>query len=144
MDSLSASTIVVILLGVLVTVFILVVILYKPPRQLKVHSNLKSGNGNNNSVLEVKIENVGKTKEKIIPPYLKFSAGFHSKKYQVAKDFVNCRYPRILKPGEEMTCEIDISHYHKLMEKEDFKPTHLNVLIDDMVGMEFKSEEIDL
>ena len=144
MDSLSASTIVVILIGVLVTVFILVVILYKPPRQLKVHSNFKSGNDNSNSVLEVEIENVGKTREKITSPYLKFSAGFHTKKYQVGKEFVNCRYPRVLKPGEKLTCEIDIGHYQKLMEKEDFKATHLNVLVDDMVGMEFKSEEIDL
>jgi hypothetical protein len=143
MDSISASTIVIVLIGVLVAVFTLVVILYKPPRQLKVHSKFKDGD-KMNSVLEVEIENVGKAREKIIPPYLKFTAGFHKKKYQVSKDYVNCKYPRMLKPGEKMTCEIDIGHYRKLMEKEDFKPTHLTVLIDDMVGMEFKSEELDI
>ena len=108
------------------------------------HSNFKSGKEPGNQVLEVEIQNVGKTREKIIPPYLKFSAGFHTKKFQVGKDYVNCKYPRILKPGESMTCEIDFSHYKKLLDKEDFKATHLNVIVDDMVGMEFKSETIEV
>ncbi len=144
MDSISASTIVIILIGVLVAVFVLVVIMYKPPRQLKVHSNFKSGNSENGSILEVEIENIGKSSEKIIYPYLKFSTGFHTRKFQVGKEYVNCRYPRILKRGEKMTCEIDISHYKKLLDKDDFKPTHLTVIVDDMVGMEFKSELLEV
>ena len=143
MNNISALTIVMVLIGLLVAVFVLIVILYKPSRQLKVCSKFKDGD-KKNSVLEVNIENIGKAEEKIILPFLKYSAGFHKKKYQVSKEFVNCRYPVMLKPGEKMTCEIDIGHYRKLMEKEDFKPTHLTVLINDMVGMEFKSEELDV
>jgi hypothetical protein len=144
MDSLSASTIVMILAGVLVTVFILVVVFYKPPRQLKVNSNYKSGSGDNNSLLELEIINVGKTREKIMPPYLKFSSGFSTKKYQVGKESVNCKYPRVIKPGERMVCEIDLSQYQKSLEKDDFKATHLVVVVDDMVGMEFKSESLEV
>ena len=144
MDSISASIIVAIVLGMIALVFILVIIFYKPPRQLKVHSDFKSGNNSNSSILEVEIQNTGKAREKITAPYLKYSVGFHTKKFQVGKEFVNCKYPRILKPGEKMVCEIDTSYYQKLLEEDDFNPTHLNVIVDDMVGMEFKSEALEI
>jgi len=144
MSSISASTIVIVLVAVLITVFILVVILYKPPRHLNIHSSFKPDENNGNSIIEVSIQNSGKAREKLTPPYLKFSTGLHTKKYQVANEFVNCRFPRILKRGEEMVCEINISHYRELLEKEHFNPVHLNILVDDMVGLEFKSETLDL
>ncbi|MCF8378383.1 MAG: hypothetical protein K9H49_02330 [Bacteroidales bacterium] len=144
MDDLSSVTIVLSIVGFIALVTILVLILYKPAKNLEVVSKFtaESEKDNRHQVF-ITVKNTGKKRLKMYAPYLKFSNGPHAQIYQVNPHKVHCRFPRIIKIGEEVSCNIDLTDYHHSLEKDNFHPSHFKVIIKDTVGMSFSSHSLD-
>ena len=133
-----------VLVGFVLLVVALVAIFYKPGKRLNVNYNFKSDKDKlNKSIIEVFVENIGKKRVKMLFPYVKFSSTSSSKLFQLNSERVNCRFPKIIKKGEKLNFEIDISQYINILKKQSFEPTHVRVVIEDTVGLKFKSHNLD-
>ncbi|MBN2173178.1 MAG: hypothetical protein JW731_03535 [Bacteroidales bacterium] len=145
MDSISGITIALSLIGLVLLVVLIVALLYKPGKKLYVHAYfIDKGEHVDESIVEVSVENTGKKQVKMLYPYIRFSHGTHSKIYQLKPTNVECKFPRILKIGEKISCKIDLHHYHDPLEKNAFDPTHVRFIIKDTVGMIFQSENLHI
>jgi hypothetical protein len=145
MDNISGIAIALSLIGLVLLIVILVAILYKPGKRLNVHAEfVDKGNKVDESIVKVSIKNIGKKQVKMVYPYIKFYHGTHSKIYQLKPNNVECKFPRIIKKGELISCQIDLHHYHDPLEKTEFDPTHVKFMIKDTVGMEFHSEHLHI
>ncbi len=126
--------------GMVLLVALLVTLFYKPKKKLRVDAKFNPGNMH---MVEVHIVNVGKRRVKTVAPYVKFSHGQKSRKYQVNPHKINCKFPRVLKVGEEVNCEIDLTHFHSELEKKSMNSTHVKIIIENMVGMKYNSHTLD-
>lgn len=143
MDNLSGITIAISLIGFVLLVVLLVTIFYRPAKRLQVTCNFKSDSDEkNDSVLVVNLENIGKRKLKILAPYVRFSHTTHSKLYQVKPETINCKFPRMLKIGEKLSCELDLGHFKTILEKHAFSPTHMKLIVNDSAGLDFESQSL--
>ena len=140
MDSLSGVTLGLSLVGLILLVVLLVAVFYKPPKKLSIISKFKRGDDTNKLILAINVENIGKKRVKVVAPYIKFSTSSKSKKFQVNPKNASCRFPRIIKIGDKLGCDIDISYYLDILDKQSFKPTNLIVYIEDNVGLNFHSK----
>jgi len=143
MDNLSGITIALSLIGFVLLVVLLVTIFYRPAKRLQVTCNFKSDSDEkNDSVLVVNMENIGKRKLKLLAPYVRFSHTTHSKLYQVKPETINCKFPRMLKIGEKLSCELDLGHFKTILEKHAFSPTHMKLIVNDSAGLDFESQSL--
>jgi len=143
MDNLSGITIALSLIGFVLLVVKLVTIFYRTAKRLQVTSNFKSDKEEkNDSVLVVNMENIGKRKLKLLAPYVRFSHTTHSKLYQVKPATINCKFPRMLKIGEKLSCELDLGHFKTILEKHAFSPTHMKLIVNDSAGLDFESQSL--
>ncbi|MBN1340319.1 MAG: hypothetical protein JXA03_13400 [Bacteroidales bacterium] len=115
---------------------------FKPGKQLKVVASLIHNETSDSRNLSVEIINIGKKGLKVVYPFVKFRNGRFSKLFQVKPDRVNTSFPKIIKPGEEYDCIIEITSYIRLLNKKAFSPKTLKVIIKDTVGVKFQSEII--
>ena len=144
MDDLSSVTIVLSIVGFIAIITVLVIILYKPPKKLDVESKFASKeNSEKPHLVDVNIKNTGKKRLKMNSPYVKFINGPSVQIYQINPQKIHCRFPRIIKVGEEISCTVDLTEYHKSLEKDSFHPTHFKIVIKDTVGMNFSSHSLD-
>jgi len=133
------------LIGFVLLVVALVAIFYRPAKRLKVDCAFKDGNDNSlNSILRIDIENVGKRTMKLMPLYIRFSHTNHSKLFAVKPKLLHIRFPRMIKIGEKLTCELDLKHYDQLLKTHSLIPTHLKVIVNDSAGLDFESHSLDL
>jgi hypothetical protein len=145
MNSFSGITLGLTLIGFVLLVVGLVAIFYKPAKRLKVDCNFKPGTDNKmNSTLVIDLENVGKRQLKLQAPYIRFSHATHSKIYSVKPEFVHCRFPHILKIGEKLNFELDLSHFTSQLQKHEFTPTHVKIQINESAGLDFESHSLDI
>jgi hypothetical protein len=126
--------VVVLLVALLVSVF------YKPGKRLHVDAKFSTVNKN---VVEVHVKNVGKRKVKTVAPYVKFTHGRKTRKYQVNPVKLKCNFPHTMGVGEEVKCEIDLEQYHSVLKKKSMNPTHVKIIIENMVGMNFNSHTLN-
>ena len=144
MDNLSSVTIALSLVGFIFLVVALVMLFYKPPKKLKVVCKFKDySNKNIKSVVEIDVENIGKKRMKILAPYIKFSHTTHSKLFQLKSEKAICRFPRIIKIGDKLNCEVDLSQYASSLESISFKPTHVKIFLEDTAGLRFYSQNME-
>lgn len=144
MDIESGYFIALVLIGLILLVVALVAIFYKPGKRLYVNCNFKSDKDNiNKSIIEVFVENVGKKRVKMVFPYVKFSSSTSSKLFQLNSKKVNYRFPKIIKKGEKLNFEVDISQYNNILKNQSFNTTHIKVVVEDTVGLQFKSHNLD-
>lgn len=125
---------------IVLLVTFLVTVFYKPKKRLQVKVGFDHGSQH---VLKVDVLNIGKRKLKMVAPYIKFTHGRKSRKYQVDPRKIKCKFPRALKVGEEFSCFIDLEHFHSVLEKRNMKSTHVKVIIENMVGMKYISHTVD-
>ncbi len=143
MDSLSGISIGLSLVGLVLLIVALIAIFYKPPKRLKVDCKFKTDDAKKkDSVVTVQVENIGKREVKLVSPYVSFSHASHSKLFQMKADKVECKFPRIINIGDKLSCEVDLSQYKELLDKHDFHPTHMKVIIKDTVGLKFNSHTL--
>jgi hypothetical protein len=143
MDNFSGLTLALSLVGLVLLVVLLVSILYRPAKRLNVLCSFKPGSDEKqHSVLIVILENIGKRKLKLLPPYVRFSHATHSKRFLVKPETITSNFPRSLKIGEKLTCELDLSHFKSLLEKHTFHPTHVKFVINDSAGLDFESHSL--
>lgn len=144
MDFNSSLGIVLGIVGVIALVTTLVALLYKPPKRLKVSANYTVvSTGEQPKSLEFHIVNIGRKRVKMATPFVKFYSAQHSILYEVKKNYTSCRFPKILELGTEMHCQFDLEHFHDVLEKLNFKPQHVRIVIRDTVGMHFNSNPLD-
>ena len=144
MDDISGVTIALSLVGFVLLVVALVALLYKPPKKLKVVCKFKDDSIKNlKSIVEIDVENIGKKRMKMLAPYVKFSHATHSKLFQVKPEMVNTRFPRIIKIGDKLNCEVDLSQYTSSLESISFNPTHVKIFLEDTAGLRFYSQNLE-
>jgi hypothetical protein len=78
-----------------------------------------------------------------VAPYVKFTHGQKSRKYQVNPHKLKCNFPRTIAVGEEIAYEIDLENYHSILKKKSMNPAHLKIIIENMVGMSFNSHVLN-
>jgi hypothetical protein len=143
MNNLSGITIGLSLIGLVLLVVALVAIFYRPAKRLNVSCNFKSeSDEKNDAMLKVEIENVGKRNLKLMSPYVRFSHATHTKLYQVKPETIDCKFPRMLKIGQKLSCEVDLGHFKTILQKQSFSPTHAKVIISDSAGLDFESQSL--
>jgi len=144
MDNLSSFTIALSLIGFVLLVVALVMLFYKPPKKLKVVCKFKDdSNKNLKSAVEIDVENIGKKRMKMLAPYVKFSHATHSKLFQLKPEKASCRFPRIIKIGDKLNCEVDLSQYESSLESISFNPTHVKIFLEDTAGLRFYSQSLE-
>lgn len=144
MDSLSGITIGLSLIGLVLLIVILIAIFYKPPKRLKVSCKFKSDDKEDkHSIITVDLKNIGTRRVKLVLPYVRFGHDTHSKLFQMKREKVQCRFPRILPVGEDLSFDIDLSLYKESLDKHDFHPTHIKVIMKDTVGLKFHTHTLD-
>jgi hypothetical protein len=143
MDGTSEILIFLSIIGFILLLVILVSLFYKPARRLSVKATLSKNEENKPSV-HVSVENIGKKRVRIMPPYIKFYAGIHSQIYQVAPKIIHHDFPRLLKRREIDECEIELSSYLEKLKKADFHATRFKILIKNSTGLEYFSPAIEL
>ena len=144
MDFDSSLVIVLFIVGAIALVAILVTLFYKPPKQLKVDVKyVAKGNEDPPASLEFHIVNVGRKRVKMATPFVMFYTLQHSLLYEIKREYTSCRFPKILEVGDEMRCMFDLDHFHDVLEKQEFNPHHVRIVIRDTVGMRFKSNPLD-
>ncbi len=126
--------------AIVLLVALLVTLFYKPKKRLRVDAKF---NPANNHKVEIHATNIGKRRVKVVSPYVKFSHGQKSRKYQVSPSKLNIRFPRVLKVGDEFNCEIDLTHFHSALEKRSMNSSHVKIIIENMVGMKYNSHTLD-
>ncbi len=144
MGDITSFQLVMIIVGFIALVTILILIFYKPPKNLKVKcefipDSLKSGGHK----LKLDVQNTGKARVKMMAPFVRFIHGPTSQIYQLHSAKVHCKFPRIVKVGESVTCEFDLDDFREKLTRNDFHPTHVKIEIKDTVGMKFSSGSID-
>ncbi|GAB4312889.1 MAG: hypothetical protein Kow00127_03590 [Bacteroidales bacterium] len=144
MDLNSAFLIVASIVGFIILVVVLILLLYKPKKKLEVEVIMKPEiEGLNVRYITIKIKNPGKEATKIQAPYIHFYNLKSSQIFQIDPKKVHCKFPRVIKVGEEVTCDVEIGHYKPILEKREFHATKLKVSVMDMAGFEFHSHGID-
>jgi len=143
MNDISGITIGLSLVGLVLLVVILIALFYKPGKRLKVIADYKPNYDGKDSVLKVSVKNVGKKHLKLTAPYVKFSHHNHSKLYQIKSDKAQCTFPRVMRVGDEIGCEVELLHYKDEIDENEWHPTHVKVLVKDTVGLEFASKTLD-
>ncbi len=144
MGDISGITLAISLISFVVLVVILVTLFYKPAKRLHVDCKFSdTKDQSKTSILDVTIENIGKRRIKLVAPYVKFSHAQHSLLFQVKHDLTRTRFPKMLKIGEKMTVDVDLSHYKHLLESNSFHPTHVKVIVKDMAGLDFASHNLE-
>jgi hypothetical protein len=145
MENISGITLSLGLIGFVLLVVALVAIFYKPAKRLKVDCNFKQGSDNSlKSSLLIDIENIGKRSMKLMPPFVKFTQTTHSKLFAVKPEYVRCKFPLWLKVGEKLNCEVDLNHFTIPLEKIEFIPTHLKIIVNDSAGLDFESRSLEI
>ena len=143
MDNFSGFTLGLSLIGFVLLVVLLVSLLYRPAKRLNVTCNFKSDSDEKqDAMLIVNLDNVGKRKLKLLPPFVRFSHATHSKLFKIKPETINCRFPRSVKIGEKLTCEVDLGHYTTQLEKLGFSSTHVKVIFNDSAGLDFESHNL--
>lgn len=132
------------IVGVIALVAIVVAFFYKPPKRLTVAANYSTaGNADPPKSLEFHIVNIGRKRVKMASPFVKFYNAQHSILYEVKKGYTSCKFPKIIEVGKEMHCQFDLDHFHDVLEKQNFEPQHVRIVIRDTVGMHFISNPLD-
>ena len=143
MDNFSGLAIGLSMIGFVLLVVLLVAILYRPAKRLNVNCSFPPESEEKHySVLLVSAENVGKRRLKLLNPYVRFSHATHTQLYKVKPETIDCTFPRAIKIGEKLTCEIDLAHFKTQLEKHAFHPTHVKVIISDTAGLDFESHSL--
>ena len=144
MEDITSFQLVLIILGFIALVTILILIFYKPPKNLKVLCEFIARHENPDShLLKVTVENVGKKKLKMLSPFVRFIHGPTSQIYQLKPEEVHCKFPRVVKVGESLSCEFDLDDFRDKLKKNSFHPSHVKIEIKDTVGMKFSSGSIN-
>lgn len=140
MDFQNGIFIAIAIICIVLLVAFLVSVFYKPKKRLQVQADFKA---DNEHIVEVHVLNIGKRRVKMVAPYVKFSHGRKSRKYQIDPRWIKCKFPRVLNLGEEFTCEIDLEHFHSILEKKSMNSPHVKIIIENMVGMKYISHTLD-
>jgi len=144
MQDVTSFQIVLVILGFIALVTILVLIFYKPAKNMSVHCEfIPDTQKTEGHKLKLNIDNIGKSKVKMMAPFVRFIHGPTSQIYQLSSEKVHCKFPRIVKIGETVSCEFDLDDFRDKLLKHDFHPTHVKIEIKDTVGMKFSSHSID-
>jgi hypothetical protein len=143
MDNQSWIVMILSVAGTILLIVALVSLFYKPAKRLSVICTYKDvPEGETGQELKIVIENDGKRNIDILSPYIRFSTAAHSKIFQIKSEKVHCKFPKIIKIGETMSCEIDLYQYKESMLEHTFHPSHLSVIIKDTAGLEFTSAHL--
>lgn len=144
MDNISGYTLVLIIVGVILITATLVAVFYKPGKKIIVSCNFKNNaDGKPPTIIEVNIENTGKKQLKMMAPFVDFTTLQHSMIFQIKSEMAHCNFPHLLRVGEKLSCEVDLTHYHNSLQESDFHPSHIKVFVKDTVGMQFNSNHLD-
>ncbi|MCB2219340.1 MAG: hypothetical protein KQI35_03020 [Bacteroidetes bacterium] len=123
---------------------VLLAILYKPGKKLAVHCDYKPHNTpGDQKYLEIHVKNTGKKQVKMMAPFISFYNIQSSQIFQLDPKKVHCKFPRILKVGDEVSCEAEIGHYKETLEKREFHPHKVKIYVKDTMGMKFNSNSLD-
>ncbi|MCB0804521.1 MAG: hypothetical protein KDC05_01910 [Bacteroidales bacterium] len=144
MENITSFQLVLIIIGFIALVTVLVVIFYKPAKELQVHCeftpNQQKPDGHR---LQLSVENTGKAKLKMMAPFIRFIHGPSSQIYQLKPEQAHCAFPKLLKVGDVVSCDFDLDDFRDKLKKNGFHPTHVKIEIKDTVGMKFSSHSID-
>lgn len=143
MDNFSGIAIGLSMIGFVLLVVLLVAILYRPAKRLSVKCSFPPESEEKHySILLVTAENIGKRKLKLLLPFVRFSHATSTQLYKVRPETINCSFPRSIKVGEKLICEIDLAHFKTQLEKHAFHPTHIKVIMSDSAGLDFESQNL--
>jgi hypothetical protein len=128
----------------IILITVLLAILYKPGKKLIVHCDYKPQSASDDrKFLEIHVRNTGKKQVKMMAPFVSFYNLQSSQIFQLDPKKVHCKFPRILKVGDEVSCEAEIGHYKETLEKREFHPHKVKIYVKDTVGMKFNSNSLD-
>ncbi|MBN3034007.1 MAG: hypothetical protein JW861_00325 [Bacteroidales bacterium] len=130
-------------LALMVIAALIISFLFKPGRRLNVLGTLDP-KGENERKVTVTILNTGKKQIRVLRPYLRFYHSFRSRIFQVKKGSLAVHFPAIMKPGEEVNFDIELSHYISILNKRSFLPTSVRVIMKDTIGLKFQTEKLPL
>lgn len=130
------------ILLILLLIILYLTFFFKPGKQLNVEARLYQNETSGAMNVSLEIKNIGKKGMKIVHPFVKFRKGRYSRLFQVKPDRVNSTFPKIIKPGEEYDCIIEITPYVRLLSKRSFSPSSMKIMVKDTVGVKFQSESV--
>ncbi len=128
----------------IILVTVLVAILYKPGKKLAVNCEYeKQPSEEGKKFLDIHVKNTGKKQVKMMAPFVSFYNLQSSQIFQLDPKKVHCKFPRLLKVGEEVACKVEIGHYKETLQKREFHPHKVKIYVKDTVGMKFNSNSLD-
>ncbi|MCB0821329.1 MAG: hypothetical protein KDC09_01435 [Bacteroidales bacterium] len=143
MDTFSSTQIIIGIGLFILLIVVLVSLLYKPGKKLEINCEHKELTDLKQNIISVHVKNTGKKRIKIVAPFVSFYSLTGSEIFQVDPKKVHCKFPRILKVGDEVNCEIEIGHYGETLKSKNFHPSNVKIFVKDTVGMKFNSNPFE-
>ena len=126
----------------IILVTVLVILFYKPGKKLEVYCEYKSQQWDSQEFVKINVKNTGKKQVKMMSPFVDFYNLQSSQIYQIDPKKVHCKFPRLLQPGDEVSCEVEIGHYRESLKKSEFHPHKVKIFVKDTVGLKFNSNSM--
>jgi hypothetical protein len=145
MDVQSGILMVLSTLGLLVLLALLILILIKPGRRLKASMVYKQGDKKpDNSIIELKIDNVGKKPMSIVYLYARFYDRMTHRKVLLAAKDISCKLPYFIKKGESIRCDLDIGEYLNSLKEQSFELHSIKIAVANSLSMEYLTNSLEL
>ena len=131
--------------GLLLLLALLILMLIKPARRLKVSADFKLENENTGkSIVELKIENIGKKPMNIVYIYVRFYDQLIHKKVMLAPKVISCKIPYFIRKKEVLLCDLQIGDYVDSMKEQSFDIHSIKILVANSLSMEYASNALDV
>jgi hypothetical protein len=144
MDVQSGILMVLSTLGLMVLLALLILMLIKPARKLKASITYKQGDRKpDNSIIELKIDNVGKKPMSIVYIYARFYDQLSHEKVMIAPKNISCKIPYFIKKGETLNCDLDIGEYINSLKEQSFDLKSVKILVANSLSMEYVSQSLE-
>ena len=132
-------------LALMLLLTLIISILVKPARRLKVEAKYKQNKeGPGNSIVEVKIENVGKKPMNIVYIYTRFYDRLSHENVMLSQANISFKLPYFIEKKEIINCNLDIGEYLKSLNEKSFDLRNIKISIANSDSMEYISNSLDV
>ena len=132
-------------LALMLLLALLISILIKPARRLKVTANYKSENEKpDKSIVEIRIENVGKRPMNIVYIYVRFCDRLSHENVMISPTNISCKLPYFIEKKEIINCNLDIGGYLNSLKEKSFDLRNIKISIANSDSMEYISNSLDV
>ena len=131
-------------LALMLLLTLIISILVKPARRLKVEAKYKQNKKESgNSIVEVKIENIGKKPMNIVYVYVRFCDRLSHENVMLSPTNISFKLPYLIEKKEMINCDLDIGRYLNSLKEKSFDLRNIKVSIANSDSMEYVSNSLN-